>query len=190
MTTTLRKTRLNFHKIHHQAKAERTSLIRMTAGLGIYPGTSPNPVNIVWLLELENTQRDYGTYHSTQTGQDLREYRSNNPWRRDFQANFCENKWPFGGVIGHWTIDFGEEDCLARWGKIIDKASKGCVKHNSKLRRYQARLSNIDKAEDWSAICSTAPVKIHGLSIPKPTVCENQGFWGVYGVWDVEDNSC
>ncbi|KAF9478171.1 hypothetical protein BDN70DRAFT_933627 [Pholiota conissans] len=103
------------------------------------------------------------------------------------RPSFCDNKWPFGGVIGHWIVDFGEEDCLARWGKIVDK---GCLKPNSNLRRFEARLLNIKKPEDWATICGTAPIKIRGISIPKPTVCENRGFWGVYGVWDFEDKGC
>ena len=32
-------------------------------------------------------------------------------------------KWPFGGVVGHWIVDFGEDECLAYWGKISDKVS-------------------------------------------------------------------
>ncbi|KAF8969502.1 hypothetical protein BDZ97DRAFT_145 [Flammula alnicola] len=99
----------------------------------------------------------------------------------------CESKWPFGGVIGHWIINFGEDDCLARWGKVTDK---GCVEPGSKLRRFQSRLWGIKKGEDWMTLCKTAPASIHGISTLKPTTCEDQGLWGVYGVWDLEDGSC
>ncbi|KAF9569003.1 hypothetical protein CPC08DRAFT_757203 [Agrocybe pediades] len=101
--------------------------------------------------------------------------------------SYCENKWPFGGIIGHWIVDFGEQDCVARWGKIVDQ---GCLKDATKTRRFQARLWDIKSRHDWTRICATAPVVIHGLRIPKPNSCDDRGLWGIYGIWDLEDSNC
>jgi hypothetical protein len=32
-------------------------------------------------------------------------------------------KWPFGGVEGHWLVDFDEEDCTPHWGELVDKVN-------------------------------------------------------------------
>ncbi|KIM46331.1 hypothetical protein M413DRAFT_441414 [Hebeloma cylindrosporum] len=97
----------------------------------------------------------------------------------------CERRWPFGGIDGYWVVDFDEPNCLASWGKIRDK---GCVSQGS--RRFQSRLWGIKNGEDWMTLCSTAPADIAGKVIEKPTFCDDQGIWGIYGIWDLDDPSC
>ncbi|KAF8913766.1 hypothetical protein CPB84DRAFT_1819807 [Gymnopilus junonius] len=97
----------------------------------------------------------------------------------------CDSKWPFGGVTGHWVVDVLENDCLAHWGKVADK---GCI--NNRLKRFQSRLHNVKSKEDRMSICLTAPAVIQGKRVPTPTSCNDQGIWGVYGIWDLEDQSC
>ncbi|KJA29912.1 hypothetical protein HYPSUDRAFT_126366, partial [Hypholoma sublateritium FD-334 SS-4] len=104
---------------------------------------------------------------------------------RILSPTFCESKWPFGGVVGHWIVDFGEDECLAYWGKISDKA-----RDDPHTNRFRAQLQGVKKGEDWQALCSTTPANIHGISIPKPSFCENKGFWGVHATWDLEDKDC
>ncbi|PPQ77425.1 hypothetical protein CVT25_011007 [Psilocybe cyanescens] len=93
------------------------------------------------------------------------------------QPTRCESKWPMGGVTGHWIVDYQEDRCLARWGKITNK-------------RFSSRLLDVRNGEDGLIICGTAPALIDGAEKPGPTFCESRGLWGIYGVWDVDDQAC
>ncbi|TFK43672.1 hypothetical protein BDQ12DRAFT_190657 [Crucibulum laeve] len=103
------------------------------------------------------------------------------------KPSYCEIKWPFGGVIGHWIVDSGEAACLPYWGSFTDK---GCTAKGSRLRRIQSRLWNIQSGEDWMKMCTTAPAVVKGVNFAKPTTCDDRGFWGIYGIWEVEDLKC
>lgn len=54
-------------------------------------------------------------------------------------------------------------------------------------------------------MCSTAPATVHGVHFDHPAYCDDrvrvllfvmtcsdqqQGIWGVYGIWEVEDLNC
>ncbi|KAF9006519.1 hypothetical protein BDQ17DRAFT_1351884 [Cyathus striatus] len=102
------------------------------------------------------------------------------------RPDYCEVKW-FGKTIGHWNVSFNEIRCLPTWGKFTDV---GCTGAGSQLRRFQSRLWNIERGEDWTVMCSTAPATIHGIYFDQPNLCDHRGIWGIYGVWELEDSSC
>ncbi|KDR83897.1 hypothetical protein GALMADRAFT_236374 [Galerina marginata CBS 339.88] len=103
------------------------------------------------------------------------------------RPSYCESRWPMGGVIGHWIANFEEDQCLAYWGNFSDK---GCVRKGSKIRRFQSRLWGVKSREDWMTICRTAPAVVHGIQIPNPSFCDDRGIWGIYGIWDIDDQNC
>lgn len=105
----------------------------------------------------------------------------------NIKPSYCESKWPFGGVEGHWVIDFNEEDCTPHWGKFVDK---GCLAKGSKTRRFQSRLWNIKRRQDWRTMCETAPANFQSLKNATPKLCDDRGIWGIYGIWEVDDPNC
>ncbi|KAF8812301.1 hypothetical protein BYT27DRAFT_7335593 [Phlegmacium glaucopus] len=121
------------------------------------------------------------------------------------KPSYCENKWPFGGVVGHWVVDFNEEDCTPHWGKFVDK---GCLLKGSKTRvgakrprgrtsstnvyfqRFQSRLWKIKHRQDWRIMCENAPANHQSLKNATPKLCDDHGIWGIYGTWEVNDPNC
>ncbi|KAF8165483.1 hypothetical protein B0H34DRAFT_241051 [Crassisporium funariophilum] len=103
------------------------------------------------------------------------------------RPSYCESKWPFGGVVGHWVVDFNEEDCTPHWGKFFDK---GCSVQGSHSRRFKSRLWGIKSGEDWMSLCESAPAEVRGSIYKRPKFCDNQGIWGIYGIWDIDDEDC
>ncbi|KAF9450141.1 hypothetical protein P691DRAFT_495714 [Macrolepiota fuliginosa MF-IS2] len=99
----------------------------------------------------------------------------------------CEVTWLFSGVRGHWHVNFRERDCSPAWGNFRDK---GCIKKASQKRLFRARLWNVRKGEDRMLLCESAPAHVAGMYRSKPDRCEDQGIWGTYGFWIVEDPKC
>ncbi|GBE79951.1 hypothetical protein SCP_0211530 [Sparassis crispa] len=92
------------------------------------------------------------------------------------------------GIFGHWQVDFEEPACVPYWGGLYDK---GCVGYGTRLHRFEARLWNLQKDDDWTNMCGTTPAVIHGVHHAKPTYCEYRGaFYGMVGMWDQLDNRC
>ncbi|KAL9713008.1 hypothetical protein Ac2012v2_004249 [Leucoagaricus gongylophorus] len=99
----------------------------------------------------------------------------------------CEIKWLIGVVKGHWNISSQENDCTPVWGKFTDK---GCVKKAPRKRLFRSRLWNVKKGENRKLLCETAPAYVAGIYRSMPDACEDQGFWGTYGSWIIEDPKC
>ncbi|KAF7775838.1 hypothetical protein Agabi119p4_4231 [Agaricus bisporus var. burnettii] len=99
----------------------------------------------------------------------------------------CEVDWLLGRVKGFWNVNFKENDCSPVWGNFADK---GCINRGSHQRLFRARLWNIKKGENNLRLCGTAPAYVAGISRARPDSCEDQGFWGTYGTWVVEDPKC
>lgn len=80
---------------------------------------------------------------------------------------------------------------------------------NTAQQRIEAHLENLREGDDWQFMCVTTPADIGGRYYLTPTECFNQvisytplmcflftnlflfqGRWGVYGIWDLHDDSC
>jgi len=100
----------------------------------------------------------------------------------------CEDKGLFGGVVGHWLVNFAEVLCSPYWGKLYDK---GCTAPGSGIHRFEARLWDIHHGEDQFNMCNTSPIDILGAHIDRPSHCEYRGiFFGMVGMWELEDRNC
>ncbi|KAJ7441630.1 hypothetical protein B0H11DRAFT_2349201 [Mycena galericulata] len=88
----------------------------------------------------------------------------------------CEDRG-CGGVVGHWTVDYGEPTCITHFDNFKDK---GCTFPGSGLRRIESHLENLQGGDDWRDMCSTTPADFLHLHFDSPHMCEN---WGKYGVW-------
>jgi len=99
----------------------------------------------------------------------------------------CEDRGFSGGVHGFWLIDFNEIACLPMWGDFIDE---NCTAEGSRLHRTVARLWNIQNTDNWMQMCATTPADLHGFHFDGPKHCVHKGLWGIYGVWEYEDQSC
>ncbi|EDR01454.1 uncharacterized protein LACBIDRAFT_394934 [Laccaria bicolor S238N-H82] len=101
--------------------------------------------------------------------------------------DFCQDLGSWGGVWGHWVIDFAESDCRTWWGDFEDR---GCVDHGSTMdtRRFESRLENLREGDDWQIMCATTPADFEKSNFP--LACTNSGKPGVYGIWEFEDKTC
>ncbi|KAL6305830.1 hypothetical protein BKA93DRAFT_730318 [Sparassis latifolia] len=91
------------------------------------------------------------------------------------------------GIFGHWQVGFEEPACVPYWGDLYDKV---CFRVQFGVR-FEARLWNLQKDDDWTNMCGTTPAVIHGVHHAKPTYCEYRGaFYGMVGMWDQSDNRC
>ncbi|KAJ7441642.1 hypothetical protein B0H11DRAFT_2095829 [Mycena galericulata] len=98
----------------------------------------------------------------------------------------CEDRG-CGGVIGHWTVDYGEPTCVTHFDNFKDK---GCTFPGSGLRRIESHLENLQGDDDWRTMCSTTPADFLHLHFDSPHMCENWGKYGVWGMWDIDDREC
>ncbi|KAJ7101065.1 hypothetical protein C8R44DRAFT_716446 [Mycena epipterygia] len=98
----------------------------------------------------------------------------------------CEDKG-CSGVIGHWIVDYAEPSCVTHFDDFNDK---GCTGPGSGRRHIESRLWNLQGGDDWRDMCSTTPADFRGLHFESPEICENWGFRGVWGFWNIEDREC
>lgn len=91
-----------------------------------------------------------------------------------------------GGIRGYWQID-GELDCTPFWDRFRDK---GCTGAGSGFHRWEARLWNIKRGDDWMTMCSTTPATIQGIQFDHPTYCVDEGIAGIMGMWETQDTLC
>ncbi|KAJ7473741.1 hypothetical protein B0H11DRAFT_2282345 [Mycena galericulata] len=98
----------------------------------------------------------------------------------------CEDRG-CGGVVGHWTVDYGEPTCVTHFDNFKDK---GCTFPGSGLRRIESHLENLQGSDDWRDMCSTTPADFLHLHFDSPHMCENWGKYGVWGMWDIDDREC
>ncbi|KAF8148846.1 hypothetical protein B0H34DRAFT_802736 [Crassisporium funariophilum] len=106
-------------------------------------------------------------------------------------TDFCRDLALGRGVWGFWVVDFEEPACVTSWGEFVDL---GCgyqaVDTISSFKRVESRLENLQIGADWQIMCVTTPADIVGRHFATPTTCQNSGKLGVYGTWDVNDESC
>ncbi len=87
-----------------------------------------------------------------------------------------------GGMWGEWDIK--DDSCLPRWGtpKKDNCISPGIV-------QYSARLST-DGGMSWEAAAKSTSIVINGVNQGPPKRISNQGAGGMWGEWDLKDNTC
>ncbi|WP_373548806.1 hypothetical protein [Haliscomenobacter sp.] len=87
-----------------------------------------------------------------------------------------------GGMWGEWDIK--DDSCLPKWGtpKKDNCISPGIV-------QYSARLST-DGGMGWEAAAKSTSIVINGVNQGPPKRTSNQGAGGMWGEWDLKDNTC
>lgn len=105
----------------------------------------------------------------------------------ELRPSFCEDLGLWGGIWGHWVVDFGEVECETSWSDFQDE---GCQSSNG-LHRFTATLNRFNHSDDWLIMCSTTPPEylFHGKRLPVPTGCQRVKDV-VQGTWDIPDRSC
>ncbi|GJJ14032.1 hypothetical protein Clacol_008289 [Clathrus columnatus] len=79
-------------------------------------------------------------------------------------------------VVGHWHIADHSSECTPYWISISNEM-------------VSARLWNIKDSKQWDIMCNTAPLTLQNVS-RVPLSCENKGIWGIWGHWEIVDESC
>ncbi|KAI0939156.1 hypothetical protein AcV5_000650 [Taiwanofungus camphoratus] len=92
-----------------------------------------------------------------------------------------------GVIRGHWILDERELACRTFWDRFYDK---GCVGVNSGLRRYDSRLWNVFRPDDWLTLCNATPAIVRGKYFDGPMYCEKRDNNFFVGNWEVEDSDC
>ncbi|KAF9502219.1 hypothetical protein BDN71DRAFT_1459507 [Pleurotus eryngii] len=103
------------------------------------------------------------------------------------QPSYCKDNGKWGGVYGHWVVDFQEAACAPYFSKF---ENKGCSTAGSGLRTYHSRLENLRPSDDWKDMCSTTPADFLGNHFDSPTHCVDWSPHGIWGIWDVSDANC
>ncbi len=88
----------------------------------------------------------------------------------------------WGGMWGEWDID--DNSCLPTWGAA---KKDRCI--GSGRATYSARLAS-DAGLGWDRAAKTTSIVINGRNQGLPKRTSNQGVGGMWGEWDIEDNSC
>ncbi|KAL4269185.1 hypothetical protein AB1N83_003100 [Pleurotus pulmonarius] len=101
--------------------------------------------------------------------------------------SYCKDNGKWGGVFGHWVVDFKESACAPYFSKF---ENKGCSTAGSGLRTYHSRLENLRSSDDWKDMCSTTPADFLGNHFDSPTHCVDWSPHGIWGIWDVSDANC
>ena len=71
----------------------------------------------------------------------------------------------------------------ADWG---DFQKDQCLRAG--IRQYSSRLWNISGS--WEQACASTPATVAGQAFARPTRCVNKGVFGMWGEFDVSDDSC
>ncbi|KAK7044507.1 hypothetical protein R3P38DRAFT_2879177 [Favolaschia claudopus] len=97
----------------------------------------------------------------------------------------CEDRG-CGGVFGHWIVD-SEPTCTTHFDHFNDK---GCMTAGSRRRRFESHLENLQSGDNWRDMCSTTPANFRNMHFGGPDTCEDWGKYGIWGLWNVEDENC
>ncbi|CAA7268733.1 unnamed protein product [Cyclocybe aegerita] len=112
---------------------------------------------------------------------------------RLLSTDFCQDLGFGRGVYGYWIVDFEEPDCLTQWGEFSDLGCTTSVSETGTplpFRRVESRLENLQPGSSWQIMCVTTPAEIYGQHFGSPAVCFNDKRAGVFGEWDMRDESC
>jgi hypothetical protein len=87
-----------------------------------------------------------------------------------------------GGMWGEW--DLKDDACVPKWGaaKKDNCTSPGMV-------QYSARLSS-DAGMGWEVAAKSTSIVINGVNQGPPKRTSNQGAGGMWGEWDIKDDTC
>jgi len=90
------------------------------------------------------------------------------------------------GALGMWgEFNVPDQTCQSRWG---DFQKDGCTKWN--VRQYSSRLWDIPSGMPWDTACKGTGATINGITYNAPTRCMNKGAFGMWGEFDIPDQSC
>lgn len=98
----------------------------------------------------------------------------------------CTIEGRFESVVGHWIVDWGQDDCKPALRYFNDT---GCTNHRSGLTRIEAQVIGILN-QDWRVMCETIPFTWGGINYTSPARCEERQSGANFAVWDVPDESC
>ncbi|WP_044103233.1 metallophosphoesterase family protein [Neolewinella persica] len=87
-----------------------------------------------------------------------------------------------GGMWGEWDIE--DDTCVARWGAAKSDGCKG-----TGIVQYSARLAS-DAGLGWEAAAKSTSIVINGVNRGTPTRTSDQGAAGMWGEWDIKDDTC
>ncbi|KAI0774441.1 hypothetical protein C8Q74DRAFT_1270050 [Fomes fomentarius] len=90
-------------------------------------------------------------------------------------------------VWGNWSVTFKEPSCVPYWEHIT---RMGCAPGKRGIVRYQGRLAGLKADDDWENMCATTPATVFEQDFVSPTTCDNQGFFGMFGIWDIPTTRC
>ncbi|KIJ14811.1 hypothetical protein PAXINDRAFT_99868 [Paxillus involutus ATCC 200175] len=77
-------------------------------------------------------------------------------------------------------------DCVTSW---TDYKIKGCTSVGSGRRYIEHRLDNLQPGSNWREFSATTPVRFHGMQFSGAEE-SFQSTWGVYGLWELDDDKC
>ncbi|KAG6327428.1 hypothetical protein ID866_11661 [Astraeus odoratus] len=90
-------------------------------------------------------------------------------------------------VIGYWVVNQNEPECAATsWNLYKDR---GCTAPGSGKRDIEYHLEDVPKGGDWGEFCATTPHHVHGMDFKGAHRCVRT-IWGMYGHWEIDDESC
>ncbi|KAG6844996.1 hypothetical protein H0H87_001768 [Tephrocybe sp. NHM501043] len=98
----------------------------------------------------------------------------------------CENTGSPRGIRGNWIAD-NEGVCASYWEFV---KLKDCIAPKSGYRRIEAKLGVVHAGENAEALCLTTPLAINGEMFSHPLACPDWGVHGVWGIWNIPDDSC
>ncbi|KAJ6609566.1 hypothetical protein B0H10DRAFT_2193846 [Mycena sp. CBHHK59/15] len=67
---------------------------------------------------------------------------------------------------------------------------RGCTSPGSRRRRIESPLQNLQPGDEWRDMCSSTPADFRHLHFDSPGVCVDWGKYGIWGVWEIEDDYC
>ncbi|TRM59663.1 hypothetical protein BD626DRAFT_572604 [Schizophyllum amplum] len=85
------------------------------------------------------------------------------------------------------TPHYDEPECINSWTAFTDK---GCTADASAFRNYEARLFGRLEGGAWRDMCRRTPAIVHGEKFPGAMRCADRGEEGIWGAWDLEDETC
>ncbi|KIJ09283.1 hypothetical protein PAXINDRAFT_172547 [Paxillus involutus ATCC 200175] len=97
----------------------------------------------------------------------------------------CEDNGS-NGIIGTWKVNQNQPDCVTSW---TDYKVKGCTSVGSGRRYIEHRLDNLQPGGNWREFSATTPVRFHGMQFSGAEE-SFQSVWGVYGLWEIDDDEC
>ncbi|KIK76057.1 hypothetical protein PAXRUDRAFT_171013, partial [Paxillus rubicundulus Ve08.2h10] len=90
------------------------------------------------------------------------------------------------GIVGTWGVNQNQPDCVTSW---TDYKVKGCTSVGSGRRYIEHRLDNLQPGSNWREFSATTPIRFHNMQF-SGAMEAFQTIWGVYGLWEIDDDEC